>query len=178
MQEGAGCLTIARIIRPRGNKGEVAAEDLAGDMRCFAPGRAVGVELPGGSETQLEIERSWLHRGRLILKFAGVGSISAAERLRRGEIRVDRELLEPLSDEEYYLDDLVGCAVVDEESGRSLGAVANVYAPSGGVLLLSVVNERRKELLVPFTREICPAVDLASRRIAARLPAGLEELRA
>lgn len=178
MQEWTGCLTIARIIRPRGNKGEVAAEDLAGDLRCFAPGRAVGVRLPGGSEMRLEIERSWMHRGRLILKFAGVGSISAAERLRLGAILVDRESLEPLSEEEYYLDDLVGCAVVDEESGRSLGAVADVYSPPGGVLLLSVVDTRRRELLVPFTREICPAVDLAARRIASRLPAGLEELRA
>ncbi len=178
MKEGAGHLAIARITRPRGNKGEVAADDLADSMRCFEPGRTVAAALPNGTERQLRIERAWHHRGRLILKFAGIGSISEAERLRLAEIVVSREALEPLPEGEYYLDDLVGCSLVDEETGRKLGSVADVYSPPGGVLLISVVDEQRKELLVPFANEICKEVDLAARRISVRLPEGMEELKA
>lgn len=178
MREGAGHLTIARITRPRGNKGEVAADDLADSMRCFEPGRIVAAALPNGTERQLCIERAWRHQGRLILKFSGVGSISDAEQLRLAEIVVGRESLAPLADGEYYLDDLVGCSLVDEDTGRKLGSVANVYSPPGGVLLISVVDEERKELLVPFANDICREVDLAARRISVRLPDGMEELKA
>ena len=178
MKEGAGHLAIAKITRPRGNRGEVAADDLADSMRCFEPGRTVAAALPNGTERQLRIERAWRHRGRLILKFSEIGSISEAEQLRLAEIVVSRESLEPLPDGEYYLDDLVGCNVVDEATGREIGAVADVYSPPGGVLLVSVIDEERKELLVPFANDICKKVDLASGRIAVCLPEGLEELKA
>lgn len=178
MKEGNEYLTLARITRPRGNKGEVAAENLSRDLRCFESGRTVDVALPDGTKLELEIDRAWEHKGRLILGFAGFGSISDAERLRGAEVRADRGALEPLPEGEYYLDDLVGCRVVDEAKGRDLGSVADVFEQPGGVLLLSVVDGSQKEMLVPFASEICRDVDIASKRIRARLPEGLEELKA
>ncbi len=178
MKEDAEYLTIARITRPRGNKGEVAADDLVGKMRFFEPGSAVQVVLPSRARLQLEIERAWQHRGRLILKFAGFGSIPDAECLRLAEVQVKRDSLEPLPEGEYYFEDLVGCALVDDATGREVGSIAEVYEPPGGVLLLSVVDEERKEMLVPFANEICTEVDIESKRVIARLPDGMEDLKA
>ena len=177
MKEVAKHLTIARITRPRGNKGEVAADDLVGNMRCFETGRRVSVVLPNRETLTLEIEWAWEHKGRLILKFAGFGSIAEAERLRLGEVRVARDALEPLPEGEYYLDDLVGCVLADEVTGRSLGTVMDVYEPPGGVLLFSVVDDSKKEMLVPFAAEICTQVDIEGRRILAQLPEGMEDLK-
>ena len=178
MKEENDYLTLARITRPRGNKGEVTAENLSGGLRGFEPGRRVEVALPSRNRLELEIDSAWEHKGRLILGFAGVDSISEAERLRGGEVLVKRGELEPLPHGEYYLDDLVGCRMVDEATGRDLGSVEDVYEPPGGVLLLSVVDDSRKEMLVPLANEICRDVDTESRRITVRLPEGMEDLKA
>ena len=177
MKEDAEYLTIARITRPRGNKGEVAADDLVGKMRFFERGRKVRLALPARTRLELEIERAWEHKGRLILKFAGLGSIPDAERLRLAKVQVRRDSLEPLPNGEYYLDDLVGCGLVDDATRREVGSVAEVYEPPGGVLLLSVVDEERREMLVPFASEICREVDIESKRILVRLPDGMEDLK-
>ena len=177
MKEDDEYLTIARITRPRGNRGEVAADDLVGKMRYFERGRNVRVALPSCARLELEIERAWEHKGRLILKFAGLGSISDAERLRLAKVQVRRDSLEPLPSGDYYFDDLVGCSLVDDATGREVGSVAEVYEPPGGVLLLSVVDDKQRELLVPFANEICQEVNIEAKRILARLPDGMEELK-
>ncbi len=178
MQADAEYLAVARITRPRGNRGEVVAENLAGGLRCFFPGTAVRVAGPQRPECIMHLDRAWEHNGRLVLKFAGVDTIADAERLRLAEVRADRKALGPLQAGEYFLADLVGCTMVDAGSGREIGVVADVYDPPGEVLLLSVRDGRSKELLVPFASEICCEVDVGSKRIAVRLPEGLEDLKA
>ncbi len=178
MKEESEYLTVARIARPRGNKGEVAAENLVGDLRCFAAGRKLEVVLADRTELELAVERSWEHKGRLILKFAGFETISDAERLRLAVVRMERGEVGPPPDGEFFIDDLVGCALVDEDTGEELGVIEDVYEPPGGVLLFSVVGDDRKEMLVPFVTEICRDVDIEAKRVLARLPEGLDELKA
>ena len=178
MKEGAEYLTVARITRPRGNKGEVAAENLVGGLECFAEGRKLDALLADRTREVLQVERAWEHKGRLILKFEGFATIGDAERLRRSELRMARADLPELPEGEYYFEDLVGCKLVDEASGRELGLVGHVYEPPGGALLFSVIDDDGKEMLVPFATEICRDVDIEAKRILARLPEGLDELKA
>ena len=178
MKEESKYLTIARITRPRGNRGEVAAMNLVGDLGCFERGRRLQLCLPDTTRLDLEVERAWEHNGRLILKFAGFDTIPDAERLRMAKARLAKDDLKPPEEGEYFVDDLLGCRLVEESTGRDLGVIEDVYEPPGDVLLLSVMDRSRRELLVPFVEEICPEVDIDSRRILARLPLGMEELRA
>ena len=86
-------------------------------------------------------------------------------------------MLEPLAEGEYYFDDLVGCRLEEETTGREIGSIAEIFEPPGGVLLLSVVDADQKEMLVPFAMEICRAVDVGAKRVVARLPEGMEDLK-
>ena len=178
MKEETGSLVVAKIVRPRGNKGEVAAENLVGGLEPFAEGRELDVFLPDQTHLELQVERAWEHKGRLILKFEGIGSIGDAERLRFAEVRVAKADLPELPEGEYYFDDLVGCTLVDEDTGEVLGSIAEVYDPPSGTLLLSVIDKDRKEMLVPFVDEICRDVDIEAKRIVVRLPEGMDELKA
>lgn len=178
MKGGAEYLTVAKIARPRGNKGEVAAENLVGGFDCFVEGRKLDVVLADRTQVVLQVESAWEHKGRLILKFEGIATIGDAERLRLAEVRMAKADLPGLPAGEYYFDDLVGCRLVDEATGRELGSVAEVYEPPSGALLFSVIDEERKEMLVPFVTEICRDVDIAAKRIVARLPEGMDELKA
>ncbi len=172
-----GYVSIAGIVRPRGNKGEVAAENRADSVLRFAAGKEVLVVFPDRTERCLAIENAWEHNGRLILKFAGVDSIAEAEPLRRAEVRIPREELGEAPEGEYFYDDLIGCRMIEDGSGRELGEIRDIYEP-GGALLFSVIGRQGKELLVPFADDICLEVDIEARRIRVRLPQGLEELNA
>lgn len=176
MKEEEKYVSIARIVRPRGNKGEVAAENRADSALRFAAGKAVRVVFPDGNGRLFTIANAWEHNGRLVLQFAGVDSISAAETLRGCEVRIPRGELGEAPKGEYFYDDLIGCRMVEDGSARELGEIRDIYEP-GGALLFSVIDEQGKELLVPFADDICLDVDTAARRIRVRLPEGLEELK-
>lgn len=178
MEEEADYLTLARITRPRGNRGEVTAENLTDSLRGFAKGNRLEARLPNRRPFEVEVEEAWEHNGRLVLKFAGYDSISAAEGLRFAEVRTKRASLEPLPEGEYFLDDLIGCKMIDHADGREVGTVAEVYDPPGGVLLFAVHDEQGKELLVPFADEICLEIEIEAKRILVRLPEGMEDLKA
>jgi 16S rRNA processing protein RimM len=72
---------------------------------------------------------------------------------------------------EYFQSDLLGCEVVDNCSGASLGRVTGWEDAGGSGLLILEGGE-----LIPFARSICVDIDPARKRIAVELPQGLKEL--
>jgi 16S rRNA processing protein RimM len=95
---------------------------------------------------------------RPILRIEGVSDRSAAEDLRGAELLVDRASAPALGDDEWYAEDLVGCAVVDGD--RSLGVVTRlVPLPSCEAL------EVDGDLLVPLVRDAVRSVDVREQRI-------------
>ena len=167
-------VTIARLVRPRGNRGELVAEDLSGEASRFERVREVLVEDAARSRREMEVERAWRHKGRLILKFRGIDSISEAEELRGWRVQLREQEIGPPPAEEFFFRHLIGCRVVDAESGAVVGRVEDVLEP-GGQLLLQVKAEGR-EILIPFVRSICVEIDPEQQRIRVRMPEGLEDL--
>ena len=167
-------VSLAKIFKPRGNRGEVAARDLCDDPERFADGAVVSLLHASGLREEKTIENAWYHQGRLILKFAGVETITDAENLRGCEVQIPYEDLGPPPGGEHYDIDLIGCEVIAAGAGRVIGIVEELLE-SGGQPLLEVRNGER-EVLIPYTPEICLEVDTEAKRITVRLPDGLEEL--
>jgi 16S rRNA processing protein RimM len=167
---------VARIVRSRGNRGEVAAEVLASSFQRLAPLRAArlfaGGRWPEGRP--VEIESVWEHRGQAVFKFRGVDTIGAAEELRGAYVSVPVSERPPLPDGEYYQSDLIGCQVVERGSGRVVGEVSGVQEYGAAPVL--EVESAAGEILIPLARSICVAVDVAARRIEVELPEGLKDL--
>jgi 16S rRNA processing protein RimM len=160
-------IAIAVLAKPRGNRGELTAVPLGKPERF----QALQEVFLFGSGARYQVDSTWFHQGTLIFKFRGVDSISAAELLTGAEVRVPLSQRTPLEPGEFFQDDLVGCQVVDQRTGQTLGAVSG-WQDSGGSGLL-VVNG---EWLIPFARAICVEIDPAARRIAVELPEGLKDL--
>jgi len=169
-------IALARITKPRGNRGEVAAQDLCEDLDRFAEGAEMTLRDPAGRLKTAKIENAWDHNGRLILKFEGVDSISDAEQLRGSEVCIPYEELGPPPEGEYYYVDLVGCVVREADTDREIGVVEAILEP-GGPLVLEVRRDKR-EILIPLVREICVEVEPEKKSIRVRMPEGLEELNA
>ena len=169
-------LTIARILRPQGRIGEVAAEILTDFPERFQQLKTVFLEVPGKAPRSIHLERSWPHKGRIILKFDGVDSINSADLLRGLQVLVPWQDRAELPPNHYYRCDLHGCRVVVERNGQEIGIVTEVE-PTGGVDVLHVTPAGGKaEVLIPLAQEICTRIDVESRTILIDPPEDLLEL--
>ena len=118
------------------------------------------------------MDEHWFHKGMVVLKFAGVDSISDAEKLMGSEIQIPRSERAALTGDEFFVSDLIGCTVTD--SGREIGRVKDVQFGSGEAPLLVIEGE--KEYLVPFAAAYIEKISLEQKRLEMKLPEGMLEL--
>ena len=182
MTEEAEFVTIARVAKTQGRHGEVAATLLTDfpelfetRRKLFALGESGSGNQRGGAQPnrrKLELDEHWFHKGMVVLKFAGVDSISDAETLVGSEIQIPRSERAALGNDEFYVSDLIGCIVTD--SNREIGRIKDVQFGSGEAPLL--VIEGKKEYLVPFATAYIEKIALEQKRLEMKLPEGLLEL--
>ncbi|MGH8792296.1 MAG: ribosome maturation factor RimM [Stackebrandtia sp.] len=167
-------LVVGRIVRPHGVRGDVACEVRTDEPeQRFVPGAVLAAD-PGEAGPLTVEDVRWNH-GRLLLHLAGVNDREGAEELRGVLVCVDSEdLSDPDDPDEFRDHDLVGLSVV-LESGETVGAVARVeHAPAHDLLVID--RPGAKPALIPFIREMVPAVDLDAARVVVSPPEGLLEL--
>ena len=190
---------VARIIRSRGNKGEVAAELLTDFPERLTRLKEVFLGASGGgaAEPRLTLLKScWLsqnHKGQAVFHFEGCNSISQAEKFRGLEVLLPIEQRATLAAGQYFVDDLVGCLVFENfpeptllssppcslaSAPALLGVVKDVQFTGEGVsgTPILAVDTSGGELLVPLAEDICLNVDTRARRIDVVLPEGLRDL--
>ena len=117
---------LARIRRTQGRKGEVFADILTDFPEKFAErkrlwllsydgaARSAGArEADVPASREVELVGHWLHKGGVVLHFAGVDSISDAEKLAGLVVAIPRAERAGLGADEVYIGDLIGCVLVD-----------------------------------------------------------------
>jgi 16S rRNA processing protein RimM len=174
-----GFISVARICGSQGRRGEVAAEIKTDFPERFTPGARflLAKDPAAGEPREYVVENAWAHKGKIILKFAGVDSISSAEALTGFELLVAKSQRKELPAGNFFLDDLIGCRVMEDQ--REIGVVAD-WEDTGGAVLLHVRPAVKRaseiEILIPFAQEICTEIGIAERVIQVRLPEGLLDL--
>jgi 16S rRNA processing protein RimM len=161
------------VLGPQGRRGEVAAELHTSFPERFAERTELSGLATDGRRRELQLEEHWFHKGYVVLKFAGVESISDAERLAGMELQIPAEQRAELKEGAAYVSDLVGCEV--ENRGTVVGTVADVQFGAGEAPLL-VVKRGEQEFLVPYAEAFLRHVNLPARRIEFELPEGLLEV--
>jgi 16S rRNA processing protein RimM len=173
-------VTVARILRPHGRRGEVACEiltDFPQRFKTLASAQLSGVR---GEPRRVRIRSCWLSQsrgGQAIFHFEGFDSISDAEKLVGLEVQIPLSERMPLPAGSYYITDLAGCEVCDT-SGARIGRVRDVQIPGENVpgTPILVVDAPNGELLIPLAQDICVRVDTEARTIDVVLPEGLRDL--
>jgi 16S rRNA processing protein RimM len=164
-------VTLARFVKTQGRRGEVAAEVHSDVPDRFAPGMKVYALT--ATRCALEIEDLWPHKGLLIFKFAGVDSISDAERIVGAELQVPRTERAQLEPGWTYVSDLVGCALFDHS--REVGRVEDVQFGAGEAPLL-IIGSGDKTFAIPFAEAYLERVDVPHRQLRMNLPEGIFEI--
>jgi len=176
---------LARIRRPQGRKGEVFADILTDFPEKFSERHQLWL-LPADVTTaaakalpprEVELSAHWLHKGGIVLHFAGIDSISAAETLAGLIVAVPYSQRAALAEDEVHIADLIGCTVFEVTNPEpvAVGQIENVDRAAGPVPLL-IVQGAKGEVLIPFARSFLRKLDLEARRIEMTLPEGLLDL--
>lgn len=118
---------------------------------------------PAGDRTAT-IDNAWLHDGRLVLKFQGVDSISAADDLRGAEVCLPLEERTPLEPGEVYFDDLIGFTVIDSATGMPSGQVIG-WEEMPATPLLTIRRNSGREILLPFASRFITRIDTGNRAL-------------
>lgn len=177
-------LTLARILRPWGRRGQVAAEILTDFPERLTERREAWLAAEGSAPRPVKILSCRIHLGQAIFHFEGVETISDAETLRGREVQVPLAERAPAGEGRHYIADLIGCAIWEAGAAAPLGMVQDVLrggeeAPGAAAdSWILVVATPRGELLIPLAAEICTHIDTAGRRVQVRLPEGLRDLNA
>lgn len=176
--ESGDWVIVARIVRPQGRHGEVLAELLTDFPERFAERKQLFLLAPKAAARPVELEKYWLHQGRVVFKLAGTDSINDAETLRGLEVCIPRAERAPLEDGAVYISDLIGCLLVDSRTGNEVGRIVEVDREASAAPLLIVATAVLGEVLVPLAKAFEPRIDLDAKRIQMQLPEGLLDLNA
>ena len=166
---------IGKIQRAVGIHGDVSVESFSSFPDRWTLGKGLKTLFLGDDEETaepVEVCKVSVLRGSIVLRFTSVKTREAAEGLRGKYLFIESSDLHPLSEDEFYVHDLIGMEIVDA-SGNSRGAVSDVlFMPANEVLIVSNGNH---EELIPFIHDAIESVDLRSRSIRLKALDGLFE---
>lgn len=190
MNSETNWIVLAHLLRPQGRKGELLAELFTDFPERFDDGCRVYLAKEGFQGTAADAHPAdvigyWLpvgkNQGRVVLKLAGVDSISDAELLGGLEVLVPREERVALEEEDSnYISDLIGCTVYD--GGEAVGVIEDVQfatTPDGlrrleeSAPMLVLSSTKGEEILVPFAKDFLLKIDAPAKRVEMKLPVGL-----
>ena len=165
-----GLILVARVAGAFGVKGEVRLTAYTADPMALASYRELKRDSGAPGLTILSARPA---KGGIVARTQEVATREQAEALRGLQLYIPREILpEPADEDEFYLIDLIGLAVVTPD-GEPLGVVRTVQDFGAGDLL-EIQPPHGPSWWLPFTREAAPEVSLAERRVVAIRPPEVE----
>jgi 16S rRNA processing protein RimM len=163
----ADLITLGRILRPHGVRGEMVLEADADAANALAALETIYVGEPPVACALAGVRR---HRDRLLIRLAGCDDRDFAEAYRGQPVRLAPQAAPPLPPGTYYWSQIIGLTVVTDD-GETLGAIAEILET--GANDVYVVRDDGKELLIPATPGVIQQVDLEQKRMIVHLLEGL-----
>ena len=165
----AAHICVARIGAAPGVRGAVKLWTFTEDP--FAVTRYGPLTTKDGARS-FEVAHVREAKDHLVATFKGIADRNAAERLNGVELYVAREKLPATDDDEYYHADLIGLSA-ETTGGAPLGKVIAIHNFGAGDII-EIAPASGATLLLPFSNEVVPTVDLAGGRVLIELPDEIE----
>ncbi|MEL6121544.1 MAG: ribosome maturation factor RimM [Pseudomonadota bacterium] len=160
---------VGAVAGAFGVKGEVRLKSFTADPEDLA---AYGPLQTEDGAQSFDVTLTGQTKGALVGRLSGVATKEVADRLKGLRLYVDRAKLPDPEDDEYYHADLIGLEVFDT-GGDPLGRVKAVLNHGASDLLEIDRPDGGASVLLPFTQEAVPTVDLSAGRIVADPPDGV-----
>ncbi len=156
-------LVLGKLRRAHGVKGEIPLEVYTRMLELLAPGCLVYV---GEQHHPYRIEDTRTKNDLVLLKFHEINDRTTVSTLTNKLVYVAAEQLPPLGEDEYYLHQLIGLNVYQED-GTYLGILTEILETGANDVYL-VEDDEGNETLIPATEEMIQDINLQSRKMIVR----------
>jgi 16S rRNA processing protein RimM len=170
--ETAEFVTLARVVKTQGRRGELAVELLTDIPGRLAALPRIWLSARDGRRAEFSLTRTWPHKQWLVLELEGIADLNAAEPWVGAQVQVPARERAQAPVGSYFISDLLGSQVYDGE--RLLGELEEIEPVAGAADLLHVRTATDAELLIPFAAAYVESIEPGAMRL--RLPEGLVEL--
>ena len=157
------------VAAPHGVRGLVRIKSFTEDPMSVA---AYGPLSDESGKKEYRVEALSAARGAVLARIEGVADRTAAEALRGLRLYVERERLPGTGEREWYEADLLGLAAVGRD-GRDWGKVIAFHDFGAGSVMEVSGGSSRTTVMLPFTDETVPEIDVAGGKVVIEPPAGL-----
>lgn len=161
-------LVVGRVNKPHGVRGEIRVTPFTDDPTRF--GRLERIYFDEDGTRSAEVESARMHKGMVLLKLKEYDNRDAVDALREQWLFVAAEEADPLGEGEYYLYQLIGLHVVDDQGGE-LGELVEVIET--GANNVFVVDNGSGQRLIPDIPDVVQAIDFDAGTMTVQLLAGM-----
>lgn len=166
-------LNVGTIVNTQGLKGEVRVISTTDfpDLR-YKKGNTLRLFMPDGKGTaDLTIKSHRKQKNFDIVSFEGYPSINDVEKFRDGVLKISKDELNELEDDEFYYHEIIGLKVIDED-GKELGEVTEILTPGANDVWV-VKKKGQKDIYLPYIESVVKKVDINDGKVFVDIPEGL-----
>lgn len=163
-------LEIGQIVNSYGIKGFFKVVPFTDDITRFDDLETIYIEKNKKLEKKI-IEEVKYHKNLVLLKIKGIDDINDTEQYKNCILKIERKDAVELPEDTYFITDLIGIEVYDEEE-KLLGNLVDIF-PTGSNDVYVVKDELGKQILLPAIGEVVKKVDIANKKMIVKLIPGL-----
>lgn len=163
-------LEIGQIVNTYGIKGFVKVIPFTDDITRFEKLKSIYIDIKGNLK-EFTIEEVKYSKNMVLLKFKEIPDINEAEKYRNYYIKISRDNAIKLPKDTYFIADLIGLDVYDQNSNDLLGKVDDIFS-TGSNDVYVVKDKLGKQVLLPGTKEVIKLVDIENGKIFVNLIKG------
>ena len=161
---------IGQIVNTFGIKGFVKVKPFTDDLERFEALESIYI-VKNKELKEFNIEQIKYHKNLVLIKFKGIDDINMAEKYKNCYIKIKRENARKLPQNTYFIADLIGIKVYDE-NGNFLGRVDDIYNNKIHDIYV-IKDDLGKQILLPSIKEVIKQVDIDNDKIVVHLIDGL-----
>ncbi|MFK4565550.1 ribosome maturation factor RimM [Enterococcus sp. UD-01] len=165
-------LNVGKIVNTQGLKGEVRVISQTDfpELR-YKKGAVLTLFQDKKEPVALTIKTHRKHKNFDIVSFEDHPSINDVEKYRDGILKVAKENLTELPEDEFYYHEIIGLTVLDE-NGQELGKIKEILSPGANDVWV-VQRPKKKDALLPYIDSVVKSIDLEKGQVLVEIPEGL-----
>lgn len=163
-------LEIGQIVNTHGLKGFVKVVPYTDDIERFDELKKI-IIVYNKKDIEVDIEKVKYFKNMVILKLKGIDHINDAEKYKNCLLKIKREDAKKLDENTYFIADLIGITVFDENNTK-IGTLVEVF-PTGSNDVYVVKDEKGKQILLPAISSVIKKVDIAGEKMIVDINGGI-----
>ena len=172
-------LIVGFITSPQGINGEIKVKSLSDFEERFTEAGKRWIQKENETPREFELTHGFKKPGKesFVITFKGINNRNQAENLKGHKILVKVDAIPKLNKGEFHLTELINLNVkiLENNELHIIGKVINLVNEKNNLLVIQLLKNK-KEVLIPFVKEIVPVVDIKEQFIILNPPPGLLEL--